>query len=266
MPVTRCQSSGPLGALLSSPALDVRLLTALQVLQAQRPSQLGSHSPRVAALRTGGCNTWCGASGAAPGPHSPIEGERSTHYSLEVSRSVEFFVFMVTTTNRSLDHGEKKNPIDWHGVRANIDQGLCWPASRPFGLTPRPAMKSSRVCWRPGPSGFSRNKYTHHGWPSREQDVPFRFGAAQNLPHGTPGRYPAKPHDPEKRISRPGAASDSGRIGHFAGAAYAFLAKMVKMSSQSCRRRVRHPIRPNTEGGGAARRWQGTASANVRLL
>ena len=21
-------------------------------------------------------------------------------------------------------------------------------------------MKSSRVCWRPGPSGFSRNKYT----------------------------------------------------------------------------------------------------------
>ena len=107
---------------------------------------------------------------------------------------------------------------------------------------------------------------SHHGWPSREQDVPFRFKAVQYLPHGTPGRYPAKPHDPEKRISRPGAASDSGRIGHFAGAAYAFLAKMVKMSSQSCRRRVRHPIRPKTEGGGAARRWQGTASANVRLL
>jgi len=34
LPVARCQSSGPLGALLSSPALvDVRLLTALQVLQ-----------------------------------------------------------------------------------------------------------------------------------------------------------------------------------------------------------------------------------------
>ena len=56
---------------------------------------------------------------------------------------------------------------------------------------------------------------SQHGWPSREQDVPFRFGAAQYRPHGTPGRYPAKPHDPEKRISRPGAASDSGRIGHF---------------------------------------------------
>ena len=96
--------------------------------------------------------------------------------------------------------------------------------------------------------------------------MPFRFKAVQYLPHGTPGRYPAKPHDPEKRISRPGAASDSGRIGHFAGAAYAFLAKMAKMSSQSCRRRVRHPIRLKTEGGGAARRWQGTASANVRLL
>ena len=33
LPATRCQSSGPLEALLSSPALDVRLLTALQVLQ-----------------------------------------------------------------------------------------------------------------------------------------------------------------------------------------------------------------------------------------
>ena len=33
LPVTRSRSSGPLGALLSSPALDVRLLTALQVLQ-----------------------------------------------------------------------------------------------------------------------------------------------------------------------------------------------------------------------------------------
>ena len=33
LPATRSQSSGPLGALLSSPALDVRLITALQVLQ-----------------------------------------------------------------------------------------------------------------------------------------------------------------------------------------------------------------------------------------
>ena len=31
---------------------------------------------------------------------------------------------------------------------------------RSLGLARRPAMKSSRVCWRPGPSGFSRNKYT----------------------------------------------------------------------------------------------------------
>ena len=28
-------------------------------------------------------------------------------------------------------------------------------------------MKSSRVCWRPGPSGFSRNKYTPHALASR---------------------------------------------------------------------------------------------------
>ena len=33
LPATRHRSSGPLGALLSSPALDVRLPTALQVLQ-----------------------------------------------------------------------------------------------------------------------------------------------------------------------------------------------------------------------------------------
>ena len=33
VPTIKCRSSGPLGALLSSPALDVRLLTALQVLQ-----------------------------------------------------------------------------------------------------------------------------------------------------------------------------------------------------------------------------------------
>ena len=33
LPVTRSRSSGPLEALLSSPALDVRLPTALQVLQ-----------------------------------------------------------------------------------------------------------------------------------------------------------------------------------------------------------------------------------------
>ena len=36
LPATRCQSSGPLGALLSSPALGVRLPTALQVLQVRR--------------------------------------------------------------------------------------------------------------------------------------------------------------------------------------------------------------------------------------
>ena len=36
MPATRSRSSGPLGALLSSPALDVRLITALQVLQEKR--------------------------------------------------------------------------------------------------------------------------------------------------------------------------------------------------------------------------------------
>ena len=37
LPATRYQSSGPLGALLSSPALDVRLMTALQVLQERGP-------------------------------------------------------------------------------------------------------------------------------------------------------------------------------------------------------------------------------------
>ena len=79
------------------------------------------------------------------------------------------------------------------------------------------------------------------------------------------GRYPAQAYDPAERISRPGATSDFGRIGHFAGAAYTFLAKMVKMSSQGCCRRARDAIRLKTEGGGAVWRWQGTASANVRV-
>ena len=35
LPVTRCRASGQLGALLSSPVLGVRLMTALQVLQVQ---------------------------------------------------------------------------------------------------------------------------------------------------------------------------------------------------------------------------------------
>ena len=44
LPVTRSRSSGPLGALLSSPALDVRLMTALQVLQVL--SSLAQHWAR----------------------------------------------------------------------------------------------------------------------------------------------------------------------------------------------------------------------------
>ena len=44
LPATRCQSSGPLGALLSSPALGVRLPTALQVLQVQRRKGLWDRS------------------------------------------------------------------------------------------------------------------------------------------------------------------------------------------------------------------------------
>ena len=76
----------------------------------------------------------------------------------------------------------------WHGVRANIEQGLCWPPDSPV------------------PSG------SQHGWPSREQDVPFRFKAVQYLPHGTPGRYPAQTYDPAERISPPCATL---RFSHF---------------------------------------------------
>ena len=43
LPATRCQSSGPLGALLSSPALDVRLMTALQVLQVLQGNSIAQH-------------------------------------------------------------------------------------------------------------------------------------------------------------------------------------------------------------------------------
>ena len=39
-------------------------------------------------------------------------------------------------------------------------------------------MKSSRVCWRPGPSGFSRNKYT----PTNNETKPKILEAAPS-PH-----------------------------------------------------------------------------------
>ena len=39
LPATRCRASGQLGALLSSPVLGVRLMTALQVLQGQGGSK-----------------------------------------------------------------------------------------------------------------------------------------------------------------------------------------------------------------------------------
>ena len=73
LPATRCQSSGPLGALLSSPALDVRLLTALQVLQVHRTFTASSPflSPRLATSRgCGGMLLSHGGTGAAPRPPS----------------------------------------------------------------------------------------------------------------------------------------------------------------------------------------------------
>ena len=46
MPATRSRSSGPLGALLSSPTLDVRLPTALQVLQELTKKSLDAEQTR----------------------------------------------------------------------------------------------------------------------------------------------------------------------------------------------------------------------------
>jgi len=49
LPATRPRASGPLGALLSSPALDARLPTALQVLQGREnpPKTRGGHPATV---------------------------------------------------------------------------------------------------------------------------------------------------------------------------------------------------------------------------
>ena len=80
----------------------------------------------------------------------------------------------------------------------------------------------------------SRVSVSRRGGWNREQALAITFFGSSYHPLGAPGRYPAQTHEPAERISRPGATSDFGRIGHFAGAAYAFLAKMVKMSSQSC--------------------------------
>ena len=47
LPVTRSRSSGLLGALLSSPALDVRLITALQVLQVLQADPQHTYIPHA---------------------------------------------------------------------------------------------------------------------------------------------------------------------------------------------------------------------------
>ena len=74
---------------------------------------------------------------------------------------------------------------------------------------------------------------SHHGWPSREQALASRFNTARKVPRRGAGSFSAHEHDLGERISRPGAASDSGRIGHFAGAAYAFRDIIAKTRARA---------------------------------
>ena len=55
LPVTRSRASGQLEALLSSPVLDVRLITALQVLQEHLSVELGRQQSYVSTLTTSEC-------------------------------------------------------------------------------------------------------------------------------------------------------------------------------------------------------------------
>ena len=80
---------------------------------------------------------------------------------------------------------------------------------------------------------FSPRPSTHHGWPSREQALASRFNTARKVPRRGAGSFSAHEHDLGERISLPGAASDSGRIGHFAGAAYAFRDIIAKTRARA---------------------------------
>ena len=52
---------------------------------------------------------------------------------------------------------------------------------------------------------------------AREQALASRFNTARKVPRRGAGSFSAHEHDLGERISRPGAASDSGRIGHSLG-------------------------------------------------
>jgi len=128
LPATRCQSSGPLGVLLSSPALDVRLMTALQVLQGRqvcvcyvcvqqrpRPGARGVLGARLEHLRS----TWsAGLKGISQRrSHSTIyttdkKPSPDSHSSRSVSQSV-----LHTSKHGGRAHTHTHAAHDWLGSR-----------------------------------------------------------------------------------------------------------------------------------------------------
>ena len=100
LPVTRSRSSGPLGALLSSPALDVRLITALQVLQDVATSAKEAENDLLKKVRTRAvapapmlytaislllllspvAGDGCPHVGEPPAHHPPVKGVRAAAY------------------------------------------------------------------------------------------------------------------------------------------------------------------------------------------
>ena len=124
-------------------------------------------------------------------------------------------LFRRPPTGLTVERAERGSPNSNTRGRTTVEVRTGMQIAARRQLARRQSQYDRGLCCLPtlaDPSG------SHHGWPSREQDVPFRFKAVQYLPHGTPGRYPAQTYDPAERISPPCATLRFSHFRHFAWA------------------------------------------------
>ena len=141
-PVARSRSSGPLGALLSSPALDVRLITALQVLQVLRRGKKGGERLFVRRSRRVRVDVWeasyCSLNVSNPSSVTPsFSGTRSPPRPLLRRRSTIKLLYGpgIASPGLALSHD-----IVHMGSLYNVHTDTEPPRARPG--PPRPSLAS----------------------------------------------------------------------------------------------------------------------------
>ena len=115
-------------------------------------------------------------------------------------------------------------PHYYRGTNRYADRGAptTGTASEPILSKGSPRLPTSRRDLQLTTAGHRVNRL----WP-------LVLNTARKVPRRGAGSFSAHEHDLGERISRPGAASDSGRIGHFAGAAYAFRDIIAKTRARA---------------------------------